>query len=74
MKIKIVISTYVFMESFSRALRDYLLREKEMLFVGNPLFGNPLPWSIDAIDTFWQVVKRRRKHDVYFVMNYLNIL
>lgn len=73
MKRKIVIATHVFIESFSQALRDCLLREKnEVLFIGHPLFGDPLTWLVEAIDTFWQVVKRRKKYDIYIGINNLN--
>lgn len=73
MKRRIVIATHIFIESFSQALRDYLLREKnEVLFIGQPLFGNPLSWTMDAIDTFWQVIKTGKKYDIYIGVNNLN--
>ena len=73
MKKRIVIATHIFIESFSQALRDYLLREKnEVLFIGQPLFGNPFSWTIDAIDTFWQVIKTGKKYDIYVGVNNLN--
>lgn len=73
MKRKIVIATHIFIQSFSQALRDYLLGKKEdVYFIGQPLFGNVITWTWSSLDTFWKVVKTGKKYDIYIGVDNLN--
>jgi len=63
---KIVIATHVFAPGPSQALRDYLIKEKkEVLFIGHPILGNLFTWLLGALDTFFKVLKQRKKYDLY---------
>jgi len=69
----VIIATHVFSPGTSQALRDYLLREgKDVLFIGHPLFGNVFTWTLGALDTIWQVIKTRKRFDLYVGSNNLN--
>jgi len=69
----VIVATHSFSPGTSQALRDYLLKEgKNVLFVEHALFGNIFTWSIGAIDTLWQVIKRRKRYDLYVGSNNLN--
>lgn len=68
-----VVATHSFSPGTSQALRDYLLKEgKDVLFIEHALFGNIFTWSIGAIDTLWQVIKKRKRYDLYVGSNNLN--
>ncbi|MBL7197098.1 MAG: glycosyltransferase [Candidatus Omnitrophica bacterium] len=69
----VIIATHVFSPGTSQALRDYLIKErKDVLFIGHPLFGNLCTWSLSALDTLYQVIKTRKKFDLYVGSNNLN--
>lgn len=63
---KIVVVSHVFSPGPSQALRDYLIHEKkDVLYIGHPILGNLITWSLGALDTLFKVVKQRKKYDLY---------
>lgn len=69
----VVVASHVFSPGTSQALRDYLTRRgSNVLFIGQPLFGNPFTWALGALDTIWKVIKTRQKYDLYVGSNNLN--
>ena len=68
-----VVATHSFAFGNSQALMLYLKRKgKQVLFIEQPLFANPIVWSIGALDTLWQVVITKKKYDVFIGSNRLN--
>ena len=69
----IVIATHVFSPGTSQAFRDYCLRKKmDVLFIGQPWHGNIFNWTLAAVNAFWQVIKTRKKFDLYVGSNRVN--
>lgn len=70
---RIVVATHVFAPGPSQALRDYFIKEKkEVLFIGHPILGNLFTWSVGALDTFFKVLKQRKKYDLYVGYDNIN--
>lgn len=75
MEKKIVIATHSFSPGTSQAFRDYCVRKKfDVLFIEHSLFGNIFSWLFGAFDTLWQIIKQRKKYDLYVGSNRLNAI
>jgi len=72
-KRKIVIVSHVFTYGKSQAFYDYLEKiGEDVFFIGHPLTNNPFRWIVDVVDTFWQVLKKKKVFNLYFGSNNLN--
>ncbi len=70
---RVVVASHVFAFGTSQGFFDYCRRKGfDTVFIGHKLFGNPLTWTIGAIDTMLRVVKSGKIYDLYFGSNNLN--
>ena len=70
---RVIIVSHVFSPGTSQALRDYFLcKGLEVLFIGHPLFGNVFTWALGVLDTFWKLIRIKRRFDLYVGSNNLN--
>lgn len=68
-----VVATHWFSPGTSQAFYAYLQRHGyDALYIEHKLFGSPLSWSLDALDTYWQVIKSGKRYDFFMGSNRLN--
>jgi len=69
----IVIATHSLVYGAPQALRDYLKNKiSDVSFIEHPLFGNLMTWSFGLVDTFWHVIKQRKRIDIYVGVDPVN--
>lgn len=69
----IAIATHVFSPGTAQALKNYCLRKKmNVLFIKHSLSGSVVTWTLGATNTLLQVIKTRKKFDVFVGYDRLN--